>query len=178
MVSHEPQPRPEPLVDNGAAPSPVRWLPPLRRAGTRWGEADVYLVVGLGGALGGLARWAVGIALPHPGDGMPWGTFLVNTTGCFLLGLLMVGVLQLWRPGRYARPFLGVGVLGGFTTFSTYTLEVRDLLAAAEYARAVAYALGSLAAGMVAVTLGTVLARLLVGLPTGRRTRHADRDQR
>jgi PII-like signaling protein len=62
----------------------------------------------------------------RPGE-FPWATFLTNTSGCLALGALMVYVLGVCPPGRYLRPFLGVGFLGGYTTFSTYTVELLDL---------------------------------------------------
>ena len=91
----------------------------------RW---DVLLVIGAGGALGSLARWGVSHLLPWSGDTFPWATFLENVSGGLALGMLMVLLLDVWPPHRYLRPFLGVGLLGGYTTFSTYMLEARDLL--------------------------------------------------
>jgi fluoride exporter len=184
MTAREPRPagRDQPLPADGPAPAtdttPAAAHPAAPPADTpaRAGTADVHLVIAAGGAVGGLARWGIGELLPTRGGAVPWGTLLVNTAGCFLLGLVMVGVLQVWRPGRYLRPFLAVGVLGGFTTFSTYSAEVRDLLATAHYARAVSYAVGSLAAGLLAVSLGVAMARALAGLPTGSRAARARRE--
>lgn len=128
---------------------------------SRW---DVLLVISAGGALGSLARWGVGELLPWSGDGFPWATFVENVSGGFALGVLMVLLLDLWPARRYLRPFLGVGVLGGYTTFSTYMLESRDLLAGDQAATAFAYLAGSLVAGLVAVWLGITLARASAGL--------------
>ena len=125
----------------------------------RW---DVLLVIALGGGLGSLARWGVATAIPHQGGRFPWSTWLVNVTGAFLLGALMVLVLELWPPRRYLRPFLGVGVLGGYTTFSTYMLELRVLLGRGEVVTFLGYLLGTLVAGLLAVWLGAVLARTAV----------------
>ena len=75
-------------------------------------------------------------------EGFPWATFIENVSGGFLLGVLMVFLLDVWLPHRYLRPFLGVGVLGGYTTFSTYMLESRDLLAGGRAATAFAYLAG------------------------------------
>lgn len=122
----------------------------------RW---DIVLVVAVGGALGSLARWGLAETLPHASDRVPWSTLTANVVGAFLLGALMVVVLEVGRPGRYLRPFLGVGVLGGFTTFSTYMLDTRTLLAAGEPLRAGGYLFGTLLAGLVAVWLGVVAAR-------------------
>jgi CrcB protein len=135
---------------------------------SRW---DILLVIGAGGALGSLARWGVGEALPWGGEGFPWATFVENVSGGFLLGLLMVLVLDVWPPRRYVRPFLGVGLLGGYTTFSTYMLETRDLLAGGEVPTAFGYLGGSLLAGLVAVWLGVGVAR--AGVRRARRRRQA-----
>jgi fluoride exporter len=140
--------------------------PPLLRG--RW---DVLAVIAAGGALGSLARWALGEAFPH-GDGeVAWGTVLANLSGAFLLGVLMVFVLDVWRANRYVRPFLGVGVLGGYTTFSTYMLDTRDLLAAGEPAAAFGYLFGTLLAGLLAVWLGVAVARAGTAAAVRRRRR-------
>jgi CrcB protein len=125
-------------------------------------HGDVLAVIAVGGALGSLARWGLTRALPHPTGTFPWATFVANVTGCALLGLLMVFVLQVWPPSRYVRPFLGVGVLGGYTTFSTYLLDVHDLLRSGRPVTAVGYLLASLVVGLVAVWAGTIAARLAV----------------
>ncbi|MDT7571721.1 MAG: fluoride exporter [Actinomycetota bacterium] len=84
----------------------------------------LMLVVAAGGALGSLARYGVGIALPHGRGELPVATLLVNVVGALLLGVLVAG-----RPhARWLRPFLGTGVLGGFTTFSAFALETDRLI--------------------------------------------------
>jgi CrcB protein len=138
-------------------------MPPPR---SRW---DIVLVIAVGGALGSLARWAVGEALPHRPDQVAWNTVLVNIPGALALGLLMVLVVDVWAPTRYVRPFLGVGVLGGYTTFSTYMLDTRDLLAAGRPGPAFAYLFGTLLVGLVAVWVGILLGRSVAALM--RRTR-------
>lgn len=129
---------------------------------------DVLAVVALGGAVGSVVRFAVERALPTPARGFPWGTFVVNLTGCFLLGLLMVFVSEVWRPGRYLRPFLSVGVLGGYTTFSTVTGEVRGLGGAGAWLLADTYLLDSVVGGLAAVWVGVIVARLLARRPVRR----------
>jgi len=133
---------------------------------SRW---DVLLVISAGGALGSLARWGVGVLLPWSGDDFPWATFVENISGGFALGMLMVFLLEVWPPHRYLRPFLGVGLLGGYTTFSTYMLESRDLLVGDEAATAFMYLAGSLVAGLTAVWLGIFSARAAVRVAEGRR---------
>lgn len=145
----------------------------MRRA-ARW---DVLLAISAGGALGSLARWGVGEILPWTGQGFPWATFVENVSGAFGLGVLMVVLLERWPSSRYARPFLGVGLLGGYTTFSTYMLETRTLLVAGEQVTAMSYLAGSLVAGLLAVWLGIGGARLAV-LPARARSRRPRRDDR
>ena len=143
--------------------------PPLLQG--RW---DIVAVIAAGGALGSLARWALGEAFPH-GDGeVAWGTLLANLTGAFLLGVLMVFVLDVWRANRYVRPFVGVGVLGGYTTFSTYMLDTRDLLAAGEPAAAFGYLFGTLIAGLLAVWSGVAVARAGTAAAVRRRRTRPD----
>jgi CrcB protein len=76
------------------------------------------------------------------------------------MGALMVVVLELARPGRYLRPFLGVGVLGGYTTFSTFMLDLHGLADGGHALTAAAYVAGSLAAGLGAIRVGALAARL------------------
>ncbi|MFJ7244371.1 fluoride efflux transporter FluC [Kitasatospora sp. NPDC098652] len=146
-------------------PSP---LPSEQARPARPRQWDVLAVIALGGGLGSVARYGLAHAWATPTGGFPWATFTTNITGSLLLGVLMVYVLEIWPPSRYVRPFLGVGILGGFTTFSTYTVELRGLLATGHVSIADAYALTSLVAGLAAVWTGIVLARRLGGLPVRR----------
>jgi fluoride exporter len=116
------------------------------------------LAVALGGALGALLRWAIG-ELAHDGSGFPWTTFAINVSGTFLLALLPA--LRAVRERPVLPLFLGTGVLGGFTTLSTYAEQGRNLLAAGDIVLAGAYLFGTLAACLLAVTL----ARQLSGPP-------------
>ena len=133
-----------------------------RVGGVLRGRWDVLAVIAAGGATGSLARWGLTLLLPHPAGAFPWATFVANVSGCGLIGVLMVCVIELWPPSRYVRPFLGVGVLGGFTTFSTYMLDARSLLVAGRPAVAGGYVFGSLAAGLAAVWTGVTVTRAAV----------------
>ena len=125
---------------------------------SRW---DILLVIAAGGAVGSLARWGLGEAFSGGRQGsFPWATFIENITGSFALGVLMVFVIDVWPPSRYVRPFVGAGVLGGFTTFSTYALDTRALVVDDRGPLAAVYLFGTLAAGLAAVWLGIALARL------------------
>jgi len=111
-------------------------------------------VVAVGGVLGALARYGIGLAVPHPPTGFPWATFAINVSGCLLIGVLMVLVTDVWPGHRLLRPFLGTGLLGGYTTFSTYVVDVQHLLAAGAARTALAYLVGTLLAALVAVQIG------------------------
>jgi CrcB protein len=130
----------------------------------------VLAAIAIGGGLGSIARYLVNTAIPVMAGSFPWATFLINVTGCFALGLLMVFVLEVWPPTVYIRPFFGIGVLGGYTTFSTVMVELIRLPAGPLLW---AYALGSLLAGVGAVLLGMTLARLVGRIPV---RRHRDGD--
>lgn len=120
---------------------------------------DIALVVAAGGAVGGGARHLVSSLIPH--QGWPWNTFVENVVGCLLLGVLMVLLLEVWRPRKYTRPFLGVGVLGGFTTFSAFTVETHGLLAEGRGVAAMTYVFGSVACGLLATWIGITVTRRL-----------------
>lgn len=146
-----------PVDPDVPAPRPVlrRALGGLRR---RW---DILLVIAAGGALGSTARYGLTVALPHRLDEIPWATVTVNVMGCYLLGVLMVFVTDVWPPQRYIRPFVGVGVMGGLTTFSTYTMDTWALVSHGHNAAGALYLLGSLAGGLAAIWAGLVSARVL-----------------
>jgi fluoride exporter len=158
-------------VEVGLPIDPDAARPPHRRR-RRMGRADVVAVIAAGGALGGLGRWALSEVLPTAGGGFPWSTFVENVTGSLLLGALMVFLLDVWPPGRYARPFLGVGVLGGFTTFSTYTAESRALLVEGRVPVAMTYLSSTVAVCLLAAWTGVSLARSAAGVGRPHTRRH------
>jgi CrcB protein len=123
----------------------------------------IYLLAALGGALGALARWAVAEALPHSPGAWPWSTLLINLTGCLLLGALFAVLAARVPEPSWVRPFVGVGVLGGYTTYSTFAVEIVDLTRGGAALTAVAYLLLSVVGGVLAVALGAVTARRVVG---------------
>jgi CrcB protein len=123
-------------------------------------------VIAAGGAAGACGRYAASLAWPTPSGAFPWTTLAVNTTGCAAIGLLMVAVVEVRTVHPLVRPFLGTGVLGGYTTFSTYAVDAERL---ADGGRAV-IVLGYLALTVVAaLTAGWVTAaaarRVLSGGP-------------
>ena len=116
------------------------------------------LLVALGGGLGAALRYlAGGWAAAAFGPGLPWGTWLINLAGSFLLGWLLA---RLDDGGEALRLLLGVGVLGGFTTFSAFSVELVGMINRAEIGLAAAYAISSVAGGVVAAFLGVALGRI------------------
>jgi len=124
------------------------------------------LAVAMGGAFGSSARYLLGIASLHRfGPGFPWGTLGINLLGSLLIGF--VGELALGRAfGMTAsvRLFLMVGVLGGFTTFSAFSLEAVGLIVNRSPLVALSYAGGSVLAGLVLCYLGILAGRFLIHL--------------
>jgi CrcB protein len=122
----------------------------------------VYALAALGGALGALARWGVATALPHPSGGWPWATLLVNVTGCLLIGVLLAVLLARFPSSPWLRPFLATGVLGGYTTYSTFAVETIALVDAGRPALAVGYVVASVLGGVLAVVAGLLVGRAAV----------------
>ena len=113
----------------------------------------------VGGAVGTVARAAVGtLAVADPGR-WPWPTFAVNIIGAFLLGYFTTRLLERLPLSSYRRPSLGTGLCGGLTTFSTMQVETLKMIEAQHYGLAAGYAAASIAAGLVAVYVATVLVR-------------------
>ena len=126
------------------------------------GDWKVLAAVSAGGVLGGTARYGVEQIVPVQADGFPWGTFAVNVVGAFVLGLVLVLSLELWPERRYLRPFVAIGFLGSFTTFSTWMLQVYELADADRIGLATTYLGVSLVAGLAVTALGLMLGRALL----------------
>jgi CrcB protein len=135
--------------------SPAVRIRPLRRV-----RLPVVVAVAAGGAFGAPIRYELSVSVHVAPGSFPWSTFWINVSGSFLLGLVLTVVLERWPPTRYVRPFVAIGGLGAYTTFSTYSVETDLLFRDGHVALGLAYALGSLAAGGVAVYLGIVAGRL------------------
>ncbi len=118
------------------------------------GRLDIIAVIAAGGVLGALGRYGLAVALPTRTGQFPWGTFCTNVTGSLILGALLALVVSRYAHTRYLRPFLGTGVIGAYTTFSTYTVEADLLVRDGHALLAIGYVLASLLAGLVAVWLG------------------------
>ncbi|MGA4668387.1 fluoride efflux transporter FluC [Propionibacteriaceae bacterium Y1923] len=116
-------------------------------------------LVAAGGMVGTLARAALGQALPHEPATWPWLTLIVNLVGAFVLAVLLESLGRLRRGSVPLRLALGTGVLGGFTTYSAFAVETRDLLAGGQVWLALAYVLASLLGGQLIAMLGLRVAR-------------------
>jgi fluoride exporter len=122
------------------------------------------LLVALGGAIGASSRYLLGMWIQtRVGSDFPWGTFVINVTGSFLIGIVL-GLVNAGTFSAEARLFLAVGVLGGYTTFSTFSYETLELLADGNIQAFLFNAIGQLVAGLLAVYLGIVLSRGLGGV--------------
>jgi CrcB protein len=122
----------------------------------------IYVLAALGGALGALARWGLAESLPHSPGAWPWSTLLVNLVGCLLIGALLAVLLARYPQSPWLRPFLAVGVLGGFTTYSTFAVDVVRLTGAGHPVLAAAYVLTSVLGGVLAVVVGLLVGRAAV----------------
>ncbi|MHB1420360.1 MAG: fluoride efflux transporter CrcB [Bacillota bacterium] len=133
----------------------------------------IYLYIGAGGFLGAILRYALGQAITHLWTGnYPLGTFLINLTGCFILGLFLTLTFEWLSVGPNLRLGIATGLLGAFTTFSTFTFEVLGLLDRGLPGLAVGYAVLSMLLGLCTIWLGHIAARTLqlifarIGTPT------------
>ncbi len=139
-----------PSADSGAGPS---W----------WtGQTQPLLVVAVGGGLGACARYAAGLLAPTASGTFPATTLVINLLGCAVMGVFMVWITA--RPRRHPlwRPFVGTGLLGGFTTFSTYELDAHDLIGGGQPSIALASLLITPVAAFAALWMAARIARRLV----------------
>ncbi|MEU9441290.1 fluoride efflux transporter CrcB [Streptomyces sp. NPDC048304] len=142
----------------------LRVRPSPRRRSEWRSQAPVVAVVALGGAVGACARYGLALALPAAPGGFPWATFWANVTGCAVIGVFMVLITEVWAAHRLIRPFFGTGVLGGYTTFSTYAVDIRRLADAHRPGLGLAYLAATLCAALAAVWLASAAARrVLIG---------------
>jgi CrcB protein len=126
-------------------------------------DPALLAAIAVGGLLGAEGRFGLERLIDSPPGSWPWATWLINVVGSLLLGVLM-GVLDgIRRPHRLARPFFGVGVLGGFTTFSTAMVEVPQLLGHGRPGPALLYLVGSALTAVAAAAAGLWTVRGLLG---------------
>lgn len=160
------------MTESAEQPEHLHWHPgpdivdsdvdlhdPAQQAEISPHEWDVLAVIAVGGVVGSEARYGLSYAWPAHGTQFPWTTLGINVGGSLLLGVLMVLVLEIAAPHRLVRPLLGVGVLGGFTTFSTFSVDTVRLLRAERVMSALAYVVLSVGLCVLAVYLATVVTR-------------------
>jgi fluoride exporter len=143
--------------------------------GRRSERALRLCAVGLGGALGTLARYGVSRSLAGDSTGFPWPTFAVNVVGSFVLGLLITVLVERRPPTRFLRAFAAVGFCGGFTTFSTMVVEAAQRGQHGRAGLAAVYLAVSLVAGLLAAAAGIGLGRGRL-LPRGEKRSIPDPD--
>jgi CrcB protein len=123
-----------------------------------------YILVGVGSAIGGIMRfWASGVIANRFGQSFPWGTLVVNVTGCFIIGLFatLTATEGRWLVGPFGRNFFMTGICGGYTTFSSFSLQTLNLARDEEWLYAAGNAVLSLVLCLAAVWLGHILAAFL-----------------
>ncbi|HHU75326.1 MAG TPA: fluoride efflux transporter CrcB [Firmicutes bacterium] len=121
-------------------------------------------LIALGGAIGAVGRFFLSTWISSKDAFIfPWGTFVVNVLGCFILGFIYIVGTEKMLIGPQARTFLAVGMIGAFTTFSTFGLETINLISSGNIRIALFNIFGSVALGLLAVWLGIVFAKLILG---------------
>lgn len=127
-------------------------------------QSTAILAVAVGGALGSVLRFLVSSwFVARVGTGFPWATFFINVSGSFAIGIVLQIALLRTGLSPYVRLFFATGILGGYTTFSAYAFEIYSLGAAAAPLAGLAYALGSVVAGVTAAYVGALIVRTVAG---------------
>jgi len=126
----------------------------------RAGRMKTVLMVALGGATGAVARYLVGVgATRFIGAGFPWGTLIVNIVGSFIMGALIAALALRYSVSNEMRAFLAVGILGGFTTFSAFSLDFAVLMERKDFGLAMLYLGSSVGLSILALFAGLSVAR-------------------
>ncbi|HVX23390.1 MAG TPA: fluoride efflux transporter CrcB [Acidimicrobiales bacterium] len=136
--------------------------PGRRRRRSRQVQTIIVVALAFGGVLGAVSRYALSLALPTETTRFPWGTFLINVSGSAVLGFILVLVIEQFPRGRLARPVIGTGFIGAYTTFSTFMVETVELIRDGRPGTAVAYLAASVLAGLFAVWIGMMSARVVL----------------
>ena len=129
------------------------------------GQGRALVAVAVGGALGALARFGIGLAVPYQPGTFPLATFAINVVGCLLIGAVIVLLTERTAAHPLARPFLATGILGGFTTFSTFATDADELLRIGHIGTALGYLVGTPIAAVAATSAGIRLTRAAGGRP-------------
>ena len=121
---------------------------------------QLFLLASLGGAIGAGARHLVNIVCSACiGPGFPWATLIVNVAGSFLMGLVVAAIVPMFGGSAAWRTFLATGILGGFTTFSAFSMDVHDLFERQAHGHLFLYVAGSIAISVLALFAGLALGR-------------------
>jgi fluoride exporter len=126
------------------------------------GQARIVAVVALGGSMGACARYGASLLWPTAAGAFPWTTLLVNVIGCAVIGVFMVVITDLWAAHRLVRPFFGTGVVGGFTSFSTYAVDIQHLVDEGHARTGLAYLALTLSTAIAAVWTAATLTRRIL----------------
>ncbi|MEU8384239.1 CrcB family protein [Streptosporangium sp. NPDC048865] len=155
----------DPDIDLDADPPGARGGGDPRRS--RRSRHDVLAVIAAGGAIGTGARYGAALLWPTGAGSFPWTTLTVNAAGCLFIGVLLVVLTEAWAAPPWVRPFLATGVLGGFTTFSTYCVDIERLISAGRTGPALGYLTATLLAALAAVAAGAWTTRRFLARATG-----------
>lgn len=124
---------------------------------------NLLLLAAAGGAVGAAGRYLVGIGAARLlGYDFPWGTLIVNVVGCFVMGLLIEAAALRWSMSNEMRTFLATGILGGFTTFSAFSMDFALLVERKAYAGAALYAGASVTLSLLALFAGLAVVRAVL----------------
>jgi CrcB protein len=127
------------------------------------GMLNTFGLIALGGAIGAMLRYGVVLSSAHIlGSGFPMGTMIVNVTGSFIMGIMAILLMERMQ-GSALIPFVMVGILGGFTTFSSFSLDAMILLEKGKMAAAAGYVFGSVGLSITALFMGFFFARSIWG---------------
>ncbi|WP_432043895.1 fluoride efflux transporter CrcB [Streptomyces cadmiisoli] len=136
--------------------------PPAKAPSPKRRQSEILAAIAAGGVIGACARYGATLICPTAPAAFPWTTFWINVTGCAAMGILMVLITERFTVHPLVRPLLGTGVLGGYTTFSTATLDTRRLLDAGRPGTGLLYAAATLLAAFAAIWAAAALTRLAV----------------
>ncbi|MEV2268503.1 fluoride efflux transporter FluC [Nonomuraea africana] len=142
-----------------------------QRRESRRAHYGALAVIAAGGAIGAGARYGAALLWPTAAGSFPWTTLGVNASGSLLIGIFLVALTEAWTAPAWVRPFFATGVLGGFTTFSTYCLDIERLVTGGRADLALGYLVATPAAALAAVAAGAWATRRLLAATTARRTR-------
>ncbi len=152
--------------DPSGGPPDERQAAPKARSASRsqasfaWPRPGIVAAVGAGGVVGACLRYEVAQALPTGPAAFPGSTLLINVTGSFVLGALLTVLLERWRPSEYVRPLIASGLIGAYTTWSTFVVEADQLFQHGHLSVGLAYLAASLCGGLLAAWVGVLAGRL------------------